>query len=103
MEKKKINRINIILIIIVILLIIIPSTVYIIKSHYDSMYLVINKKVVEQANNCFNENKCDNKKITLKELLDKGYIEKIYDPISKELINLDSYVDLDNNEFKIVK
>ena len=103
MENKKINKINIILIIIIILLIIIPATTYIIKNHYDSMYIVINKKVVEQANNCFNEGNCENKKIELKELIDKGYIEKIYDPISKELINLNSYVDLNTNEFKIIK
>ena len=103
MEKKKINSLNIILLFIIILLIIVPATIYIIKSHYDSMYLVINKKVVEQANNCFNDKKCENKKIELKELIDKGYIEKIYDPVSKELINLQSYVDLDSNEFKIIK
>jgi len=101
MEKKKINNINIVLIIIIVLLIVVPATIYIIKSHSDSMYLVINKRVIEQANNCYNDGKCDDKKILLKELIDKGYLEKIYDPISKELISLDSYVNLDNNEFII--
>ena len=81
----------------------IPATAYIIKSHYDSLYLVINKKVIEKANNCYNDKKCESKRIELKELIDKGYIEKIYDPISKELINLNSYVDLESNEFKIIK
>lgn len=103
MEKKKINSLNIILLIIVLLLIIVPATMYIIKNHYDSMYLVINKKIVEQANVCYNDGNCTNKKITMKELIEKNYIEKMYDPISKELINLDSYVNLDNNEFIIVK
>ena len=103
MEKKKINNINIILIIIIIILIIIPATIYIIKNHYDSMYLVINKKVIEQANNCYNDSICESKIITLKELIDKNYIEKIYDPISKELINLDSYVDIEKKEFIIKK
>lgn len=100
---KKIKKINIILIVVIALLIIVPATIYIVKSHYDSMYLVINKKVIEQANNCYNDKKCENKKIELKELIDKGYIEKIYDPISKELINLNSYIDLDNNKFVIIK
>ena len=103
MEKKKINSISMVLILIILLLVIIPATIYIIKSHYDSLYLVINKKVIEQANNCYNDGNCENKEIKLKELIDKGYLEKIYDPVSKELINLDSYVSLENNEFKIIK
>ena len=103
MEKKKINKINIILIIIIVLLVLVPATIYIIKNHYDSLYLVINKRVVEQANNCYYDNICENKVIKLNELIEKGYMDKVYDPISKELINLDSYVDIDKQEFKIVK
>ena len=101
MEKNKINNLNIILIIVIVLLIIIPATIYILKMHYDSMYLVIEKKVVEAAEKCYNDTNCENKKVTLKELIDKEYINKIYDPISKELINLDSFVDLEKNEFTI--
>ena len=103
MEKKKLNNLSIILIVIIILLIVIPSVKSILDNHYNSLYLVINKKVIEAAEKCHNEGKCDNNKITLKELLDKEYIEKIYDPISKELINLDSYIDLETKEFKIVE
>lgn len=103
MEKKKINNINIILIIIIVLLIIVPAAIFILNSHYDSMYLVIEKKVIEASQNCYNDSNCENKIITLKELIDKHYIDKIYDPKSKELINLDSYIDLDKNEFIILK
>lgn len=103
MEKKKINNINIILAIIILLLILVPATIFIINNHYDSMYLVINKRVIEQANNCYNDGMCENKKIELLELIEKGYIEKIYDPKTKELINLKSYVDIEKNEFIVVK
>ncbi|MBR1416458.1 MAG: hypothetical protein IJ572_01405 [Bacilli bacterium] len=103
MEKIKISSINIVLIIIVIALLLVPATIYILKSHYDAMNLVIEKKVIEKASECYNSKKCKSKIIKLQELIDKKYIEKIYDPISKELINLESYVDLENNEFKIVK
>lgn len=102
MEKDKISKLNITLIIIVFSLIIIPTIIYIINTHYDSMYLVIEKKVKESAQKCKIDEVCKENKITLKELIDNKYLDKIYDPKSKELINLESYVDLDTNEFKIV-
>lgn len=103
MAKKKINNICFILIIVILLLIIIPATKYIMDNHYNSMYLVIEKKVVQAAKDCYNDKKCDNKTITLKELIDKDYIVKMYDPISKELINLDSNVDIETSKFTIIK
>ena len=103
MEKIKTNIINTILIIIIAILFLIPAVIYLMNSHYDSMYLVIEKKVVEAANNCYNVKKCENKNITLQELIDKNYLEKIYDPKTKELINLSSYIDIDSNSFIIIK
>ena len=103
MEKNKINKINIALIIIVFALIIIPTIIYILNNHYNNMYLVIEKKVKEQAQKCKLDDVCKDNKITLQELVDNKYIDKIYDPKTKELINLSSYIDLETNEFKIVK
>ena len=97
------SKIILILSIIAVLLIFVPATIFIVKTHNDSLRLVVEKKVKEAAELCFNEKKCENKKITLNELIEKGYIEKMYDPVSKELINLNSYVDLDKNAFEIVK
>ena len=102
MEKKSNYKLNIILIIIAILFIV-PSVVFIINNHYHNLYLVIEKKVVEEANNCFNDGNCENNTITLNELIEKNYLDKIYDPKTKELINLDSYVNLETGEFKIVE
>ena len=103
MAKKKINNICFILIIVIILLIIIPAVKYIMDNHYNSMYLVIEKKVVEAAKDCYNDNKCENNIITLKELIEKNYLTKMYDPVSKELINLDSYVNVETSMFTIAK
>lgn len=103
MEKKINSRVNVILIIIAILLLIVPSVFYIINNHYSNLYVVLEKKIIEEANNCFNDGNCKEREITLEELIEKGYLEKMYDPITKELINLKSYVKIDSNEFKIVK
>jgi len=102
MEMTK-SKIILLLSIIAVLLILVPSTIFIVKSHNNNLRLVIEKKVIEAAELCYNEKKCESKKITLKELMDKNYIEKIYDPVSKELISDKSYVDLTNNKFEIVK
>lgn|SRR5574344_2879939 len=96
------KTINIVLVIIIILLIIVPSCMYVISSHNDSLWLVVNKEVVEAANKCKNENKCLDNSVTLKYLIDNNYIDKVYDPVTKEIISDNSYVDFSTNEFKVV-
>lgn len=98
----KSKTISIILIVIIILLIIIPSCLYVKKNHNDSLWLVINKEVIEAANKCKNEDKCIDSTVTLKFLIDNNYIDKVFDPVTKEIINDSSYVDYQTNEFKIV-
>lgn len=97
------KTINIILITFIIILIIIPSIYYVKKSHNDELWLVVNKEVIEAANKCRNENVCNDNIVTLKFLIDNGYLDKEYDPITKEAISTSSYVDFNTNEFKIVK
>ncbi len=96
-------KINIALIFIAFLLFLVPSVFYLLKQHYDSMYLVVEKKVIEAAQTCKAKEDCISSTVTLEELIDKGYIDKVYDPISKELINTKSYIDLSKDEFKVVE
>ena len=98
----KLNKINVILIIVIILLFLVPALIYMINNHYNSMHLVLEKKVVEAAQNCNIDNKCNSNIITVNELIAKGYLDKIYDPISKELINSNSYANITTNEFTVV-
>ena len=84
-------------------ILIIPSASYVMQEHNEKLTIAINKKIIEIAQKCKYEKKCQNNEVTLEELHNLGYIDKIYDPISKELINEKSYVNFDNNEFKIVK
>ena len=94
------KTINIILIIIIILLFIVPGIIYINNKHNQNLWLVVEKEVVEAANKCINEDKCSNR-VTLKFLIDNDYLDKVYNPITKEAINDLSYVE--NNKLVIVE
>ena len=104
MEKMNLSsKINIALIFIAFLLFLVPSVFFLLKQHYDSMYIVVEKKVIEAAQICKAKEDCISSTVTLEELINKGYIDKVYDPISKELINTKSFIDLNKDEFKVVQ
>lgn len=88
--------------IVIILLFLVPALIHMINNHYDSMRLVLEKKIVEAALNCNIDDKCNSNIVTVNELIAKGYLNKIYDPISKELINSNSYANIEANEFIVV-
>jgi uncharacterized protein YxeA len=89
------------LIIILLLLIIVPSYLYVKKTHYDNMWLVIDKEVIEAAKTCQTADVCVDNTVTLGFLIQNNYLDKIYDPITKELISDNSYVDLTNDTFNV--
>lgn len=95
------KSINIILIVIIMLLLILPGIIYINNNHNKNLWLVVEKEVVEAADRCRNEDKCVDSKITIKTLIDNEYLEKIYDPITKEAVNDASYVE--NKKLVIVE
>ena len=97
------NKIVVISSIIIIILIIgIPTTYKVIKNHNQNLYKVVEDKIVEKAKECYYDQKCLEDKITLKELYDNKYLDKVSDPISKEYYNENSYVEIKNNKYKFV-
>ena len=99
----KINKIIIISSIIVIILIIgIPTTYKVIKNHNQNLYKVVEDKIIEKAKECYYAEKCLDEKITLKELYDNKYLDKVSDPITKEYYNDKSYVERKNNKYKFI-
>ena len=89
-------------IIIIILIIAIPTTYKVIKNHNQNLYKVVEDKIVEKAKECYYDKKCLEEKITLKELYDNKYLDKVSDPISKEYYNESSYVERKNNIYKFI-
>ncbi len=97
------NKITIIGSIIVIILIITIPTIYkVVSMHHDNLYKVVEDKIIAKAKKCQNDGICLNDKITLKELYDHNYLDKMSDPVTKEYYNEESYVTIDNNQYKFI-
>ena len=74
------------------ILIIVPTMTKVNNSHLDKSYLVATKKITESAEKCYYEKKCLNTKITIKELIEKGYMEALVNPRTEEYFKNTSYV-----------
>ena len=102
MEKKK--TINIIIYIItgLIIILMVMGAYKAEKKHQDKLRLVVNEKIKEAAKECYFKKECE-AKITLKDLYDKGYLEKLFDPVTKE--NMDENICLEylNDKVKFCK
>ena len=98
------NKIIIISTLVVVLLLIsIPTCYKVIKNHHESLYRVVEDKIIDAAKKCYYEEKCLEDKITLKELYSLEYIEKVSNPVTKEYYNENSYVLRTNNKFEFVE
>ena len=97
------NKITVIGSVIAILLIIsIPTIFKVVKNHQDNLYQALEEKVINAAKKCYYEEKCIDTNITLKELYELNYLDKINNPISKEYYNEKSYVEYKDNKFKFI-
>lgn len=72
------------------------------EEHQAKMWLVLNKKVVLKANQCYLDGKCTNKTVTISYLIDNEYLINVINPDTNEPINTSSYVNLDTKEFIIL-
>ena len=93
--------INSMLVLIILLLLILPGIIYIKKTHNDSLKYVMEKEILEASEKCINEDVCKDDKISIRFLIENKYLEKVYDPITKEVVNDESYVE--DNKLVIVK
>lgn len=90
------NKIVVYITIIAILIIVgVPTFYKVVKDNHEKLYIVTNKLVIESAERCYYEEKCENEKVTLKELYEKEYIKKeVIDPVSKIVYDEMSYVEI---------
>lgn len=93
-----INKKGLIIIIILIGLFIIGA-IKVYQNHVDKLYLVLDNEIKESAKKCFLDKNCEGE-ITLGDLKNKGYIDVLVDPISKEEISKDKCLKYENNEVK---
>lgn len=97
MSDKKIWGITIFIIVIPILGVTLHG-VY--KNHQEKLMLVSNKRIIEAAQKCYLEQKCLDEKITLEKLYEEKYLEEESNPITKEIYNYSSYVQLNDSLFE---
>lgn len=98
-----INKIvSFVTVIILIILVIIPTVYKVTKNHDEALYKVVNKKVIEAAITCKNTDVCKQEKITLKELYENNYLEKVSDPKTKEIYKDSSYVIYKDGKYQFI-
>ena len=98
------NKIVIYVTIIAITLIIsIPTFYKVININQQRLNEVNEKLVTESAFRCYYEGKCQNKIVTLNDLYNLGYITTdIVNPKTKEIYSKDSFVEISQNEIKLI-
>lgn len=73
------------------------------KRHEEMVLLVSEKKITEAAKNCYYEDSCQKEKVTLGELIQKGYLKEEVNPITKMYYSHESYVEKKENTYTFVE
>ena len=94
MERKTNKTIILGTMIAIILIVVGFSAFQVNKSHQEKLYSVMQNKIIGQALRCYNEEKCEDTTIRLKDLYEKQYLETIINPINSEYVNENSYVEI---------
>lgn len=91
---KQISKTNLYLIcfVTVFVMLVIPTAYKVIKSHNNRAREVLEKEIIEAAQNCINDEKCEKGQIKIKTLYEFKYLDEIYDPISKKVYSEESTV-----------
>lgn len=76
------------------------TTLRINKNHEEKLIYSMESKIAYYAKRCYLEEKCKDT-ITLQTLYDNEYIENIYHPVTKELLNSSITIEYDGKNVKI--
>lgn len=67
--------------------------------HETRLLAVSHERIIDSAKQCIWDSKCNENKVTLGELIDKGYCEEEVDPITKLYYSHNCYVVKSNNDY----
>jgi len=81
-----------------VLLIVIGTFKKVYDEHIEKEYLVIEKYIQENAKRCFLDDVCKGNSVTIKSLIEKGYIEPKVDPMTKDYIDEHIVIVYENKE-----
>ena len=69
---------------IIFIIIAVPTVYKIIKNYNNKSYLVVEKRIIEATQKCYNEKKCKGKEITLETLYKYKYLDTQVNPVTKK-------------------
>ncbi len=98
MEKKIISCVYISLFLVVVVF----SIYKVNKKHEEKLYEVLYGRIEYAANSCYLDNAC-NDNIVLLDLYEKGYLDVQYDPITKEEINKETKITINEDNINVEK
>lgn len=85
---------------ILIVIIITSSTIAINNQHDEKLMYAMETKIEYYAKRCYLENNCKDV-ITLDDLYNKGYLEEIVNPVTKEVIDYKTTITYNEGKIKI--
>ena len=98
MEKSMKNKITLYLTALLLCLFIaIPSTNKVIKKHNTRLLENTIKRIEEAAKYCYYNDSCVEEQITLEELYEKTSLPRMNNPVTKEVYNEKSYIQVKEN------
>lgn len=97
------NRNIIIITISLILITIIGGTIMKVQAdHEKKESIVLEKRITEAAQECIYQDVCNEKRITLGFLIEKGFASETVNPKTKMYYSHDSYVQIENNKYTFI-
>ncbi len=97
------NKVITLTVVVIIGMIIVPTIYKIYTEHNNDLINVVEKEFTYYAKKCFNEDKCQNKTIYLKDLYNNNYLEeKLTNPVNKKYYSEESYINLETYEIKLI-
>ncbi len=73
-------------------------TYHVIKQYRNNVLLVTEKRIIEAAKKCVDEDKCPAYPVKLEDLYNFGYLSEEANPLTKEVYAKSSYIDLIDNK-----
>lgn len=99
MEK---NKIKYFIPLIIILILLVITIVKIVKNREDKLYEVLYGEIKYQAKKCYLNKECEST-TTLEELYNLNYLETLYDPVTKEILDSKISIEITDKEVIINK
>lgn len=99
---RRISNLTIFFITIILIIGIIGTTtaLYLSSKHEEKLIYAMQSKVEYYAKRCYLEKRCENE-VTINMLYENGYIEQIYHPVTKELVDPNTKINFDGQKVTI--